>query len=165
MKTSETRILTTHSGSLPRPVAVKKLLQKKAAGEHVDDAELEAAVYAATEASVEKQIAAGIDVGNDGEQGRESFFTYVRERMSGFGGQSSPRVFADMVKYEGFMQKLVKSHFDENSVSLLAPPRAEGPVSYIAPQHIKFEVDRLKKIFESEFMHSWNEPKLYTGVD
>lgn len=76
MKTSETRILTTHAGSLPRPNDVKKLMAAKAAGQPVDAAEFEAAVYAATEAAIEKQIAAGIDVGNDGEQGRESFFTY-----------------------------------------------------------------------------------------
>lgn len=72
----------------------------------------------------------------------------VRERMTGFGGQSPPRTFMDMIKYQGFMAKLLKSHFDENSVSLLSPPRAEGPVTYSAPQAIKAEVDRFRKILD-----------------
>src|SRR5258708_33698541 len=85
MRQSDTRILTTHTGSLPRPPALVELYVRKARGEPVD-AELAAAGHAAMEDVVRKQHDAGIDIGNNGEQQREAFFLYVRSRMSGFGG-------------------------------------------------------------------------------
>ena len=86
MRTSETRILTTHAGSLPRPRALAELHGRRSRGEPVDPGELRRAVEAATASVMRSQVDAGIDVGNDGEQGRESFFTYVQHRMTGFGG-------------------------------------------------------------------------------
>src|ERR1700734_3276015 len=85
MRLSETRILTTHTGSLPRPPALVELYVRKARGENVD-AELADAGHAAMESVVREQRDAGIDIGNNGEQQREAFFLYVRNRMSGFGG-------------------------------------------------------------------------------
>ena len=85
MQHSDTRILTTHTGSLPGPEALVRLYIAKARGEPVD-AELAAAGHAALEDTVRKQRDAGIDIGNNGEQQREAFFLYVRTRMSGFGG-------------------------------------------------------------------------------
>src|SRR5579864_9661803 len=86
MKTSERRILTTHTGSLPRPAELTALYVQRARGETVDAAELAAAVQSALRGIVPKQIAAGIDIGNDGEQQREAFFLHLRHRLSGFGG-------------------------------------------------------------------------------
>ena len=83
MQRSDNRILTTHAGSLPRPAELKTLLKAKFEGKPVDAAVFDAAVEQATDAVVAKQIAAGIDIGNNGEQGRESFFTYVQHRMTG----------------------------------------------------------------------------------
>ncbi|HTL85492.1 MAG TPA: hypothetical protein VL856_09930, partial [Acidimicrobiia bacterium] len=77
------RILTTHAGSLPRPRALAELHGRRSKGEPVDPAELRAAVETATAACIAAQVEAGIDVGNDGEQARESFFTYVQHRMTG----------------------------------------------------------------------------------
>jgi 5-methyltetrahydropteroyltriglutamate--homocysteine methyltransferase len=88
---SEGRILTTHAGSLPRPAELNALLARRSRGEAVDATALERAADAATRDAVGKQIACGIDVGNDGEQPRESFFTHLRERLSGFGGRASAR--------------------------------------------------------------------------
>ena len=85
MQRGETRILTTHTGSLPRPPGLVELYVRKAAGENVDEA-LAAAAHASMEDTVRKQRDAGIDIGNNGEQQREAFFLYVRNRMSGFGG-------------------------------------------------------------------------------
>jgi 5-methyltetrahydropteroyltriglutamate--homocysteine methyltransferase len=142
MKASDTRILTTHAGSLPRPRALIDALAAKAAGEAVDPALLEARILTATQQAVARQVDSGIDIGNDGEQGRESFFTYVRERMTGFGGASPPRVFADMVRYPGFLERLMRSHFDGSNVSLIAPPEAIGPIAYAAPQVVAAECAR-----------------------
>src|SRR4051794_39925485 len=89
MRTSDDRILTTHSGSLPRPKALAELHGRRSRGEPVDAAELRAAVVESTAQVVAAQHAAGVDIGNDGEQARESFFTYVQHRMTGFGGTST----------------------------------------------------------------------------
>ena len=76
---SETRILTTHAGSLPRTPELVELLVRHSRREAVDPAALEAATEQATRRVVEQQLAAGIDAGNNGEQSRESFFTYLQE--------------------------------------------------------------------------------------
>jgi 5-methyltetrahydropteroyltriglutamate--homocysteine methyltransferase len=99
---SEHRILTTHTGSLPRPPALTELYATRAAGAQVDAAAIDAAGKLATRDVVRKQIAAGIDVGNNGEQMREAFFLYVRHRMSGFGGSWNRKPMADALRYPGF---------------------------------------------------------------
>ncbi len=96
---STSRILTTHTGSLPRPAALTALYAKRAAGETVDPAAIETAGKAATRHVVREQIAAGIDIGNNGEQQREAFFLYVRHRMTGFGGTWTRRSVADLTHY------------------------------------------------------------------
>src|ERR1700712_5319450 len=102
MLTSKDRILTTHTGSLPRPAALTELYARRVEGETIDEAALDAAGKAATRRVVRQQIAAGIDVGNNGEQQREAFFLYVRRRMSGFGGAWNRRTMADITRYPGF---------------------------------------------------------------
>src|SRR5580704_14889247 len=96
---STQRILTTHTGSLPRPAALTALYARRAAGETVDETAIETAGKAATRHVVRQQIAAGIDVGNNGEQQREAFFLYVRHRMTGFNGSWTRRPVADMLRY------------------------------------------------------------------
>src|SRR6266566_716181 len=85
MRWSDERILTTHTGSLPRPPELTRLYVQRARGGEVDPAELDRLGKAALRRIVDKQVEAGIDIGNNGEQQREAFFLYVRHRMSGFG--------------------------------------------------------------------------------
>ena len=85
MRWSDERILTTHTGSLPRPPELTRLYVRRARGEAIDRAELDRVGKAALRRVVDKQIEAGVDIGNNGEQQREAFFLYVRHRMSGFG--------------------------------------------------------------------------------
>src|SRR5438045_6172130 len=85
MRWSEDRILTTHTGSLPRPPELTRLYVRRARGGEVDPAELDRLCKEALRQIVDKQAAAGVDIGNNGEQQREAFFLYVRHRMSGFG--------------------------------------------------------------------------------
>lgn len=87
MRQSEQRILTTHVGSLPRNPSLRDLLVRQERGEAVDEMELARQVEAAVQSVVEKQAQAGIDIGNNGEQPRVGFSTYVVRRMRGFGGE------------------------------------------------------------------------------
>ena len=128
LKRSDSRILTTHAGSLPRPGALVELQLAASRGEPVDPEALAREAAEATRRSVAKQLECGIDVGNDGEQPRESFVTYLRYRLGGFfSGKSSRPPVKDLAAYPSF-RALMQS---QARVSLLtSPPRARGPVRY-----------------------------------
>jgi 5-methyltetrahydropteroyltriglutamate--homocysteine methyltransferase len=83
MKTSKDRILTTHTGSLPRPKALVALILARETGGTVDAAIFEAETAKAIDDVVAKQVAAGIDVVSDGEMSKPSYTTYIRHRVSG----------------------------------------------------------------------------------
>src|SRR5271163_4982496 len=102
MERSEHRILTTHTGSLPRPAELVRLYVDRAQGKAVDANHVARAGSAAMRRAIEQQLAAGIDVGNNGEQQREAFFLYVQRRMSGFGGAWTRRTMADITRYPGY---------------------------------------------------------------
>ncbi len=94
MRRSTERILTTHTGSLPRPDDLVPMLYAKESGELRDEAAFEARVQTAVAEIVRQQSAAGIDVINDGEVSKASYTTYVRNRLSGFGGVAQQRAVA-----------------------------------------------------------------------
>src|ERR1700728_1662428 len=102
---SRDRILSTHVGSLPRSEKLSELLVRREAGESYDKQQLDAEMDLAVRHVVAKQKEAGVDVGNDGEQQRVGFQTYVPQRMSGFGGESKRRrgrefeEFRDLAKH------------------------------------------------------------------
>ena len=83
MKTSTERILTTHSGSLPRPKPLIELILRREAGAAVDQQVFEAETAAAVDEAIAAQVAAGIDVASDGEMSKPSYTTYIRHRVSG----------------------------------------------------------------------------------
>ena len=83
MKTSTERILTTHSGSLPRPKPLIELILRREAGAAVDEQVFEAETAAAVDEAIAAQVAAGIDVASDGEMSKPSYTTYIRHRVSG----------------------------------------------------------------------------------
>jgi 5-methyltetrahydropteroyltriglutamate--homocysteine methyltransferase len=94
------RILTTHTGSLPRPDDLIRMMWAKADGVPVDASALGERVAAAVREVVERQVACGIDVVNDGEMSKPSYATYVQDRLTGFGGESiQDYFFADLVDY------------------------------------------------------------------
>jgi 5-methyltetrahydropteroyltriglutamate--homocysteine methyltransferase len=126
---SETGILTTHAGSLPRPRALAELHGRRSRGEDVDVAQLQQAVREATDAVVAAQVDAGIDVGNDGEQARESFVTYVQHRMTGFGGTSERPLMQDLLDHPDFLDLIVPRHL-RRQVNLMAAPAALTDVTY-----------------------------------
>src|SRR5208283_4882077 len=83
------RITTTHTGSLPRPAALLRSLEEARARPSVDAAPAEALLTQAVAECVDRQIASGIDIGSDGELGKPSYATYVKDRLTGFGGEGS----------------------------------------------------------------------------
>ena len=91
MHKSVDHILTSHTGSLPRGAELNDLLIADEAGEKVDQAKLVEKIDKRVAYVMEKQRWAGVDIANDGEQGRVGFQTYVPKRMHGFGGELSGR--------------------------------------------------------------------------
>jgi 5-methyltetrahydropteroyltriglutamate--homocysteine methyltransferase len=89
LRRSDNRILITHTGSLPRPLALTRLYARRARGEPVDAAELQASGRAAMKDIIAKQAEAGVDIGNNGEQQRDSFLFYIRDRLSGLGAHGN----------------------------------------------------------------------------
>lgn len=139
------RLFTTHAGSLPRPKALVALLAAQSGGEAVDAAALDGQVEAATAHVMAKQVESGVDIVNDGEMGRESFFTYVQHRMTGFGGRGTRTPMRDMLNYPAFLQFLLRVRAASESVSLMAPPQAVGDVAYRDATAITAECARLSR--------------------
>src|SRR5262245_33491021 len=108
MRRSTERILTTHAGSLPRPENLTALFVRHARGETVGADEIAAAGREALHAIVPKQAEAGVDVGNNGEQQRDSFFLYLRERLSGLGGTWQRPSRADVDRYPEFKKRYLE---------------------------------------------------------
>ncbi len=134
------RILTTHTGSLPRPRALTRLHAKRARGEAVDLGELAAASRAAVQAIVPKQRAAGVDIPNDGEQGRESFVLYLRDRLTGLGGASSRGGFADIEAYPEFKAQMLEGLATKEAASVTTNlPAAVDELRYIGEAAIAAE--------------------------
>ena len=130
MERSVKRILTTHAGSLPRPPELLELLVRKSRREAHDADALVQAAEAATRDVIARQLAAGIDVGNDGEQPRESFFTHVQHRLSGFGGESDRPIMRDIIQYQSFLT-LRLPDFSRTMVNLMRAPKAIGAVRHV----------------------------------
>jgi len=131
MTKRENRILVTHTGSLPRPEALTALYARRSRGEAIDQAALAAAGRAALKAIVPRQLATGIDIPNNGEQQRDSFVLYVRDRMTGLGGSWQRRQRADLERYPMFLQQLRDSMTNRQAVDDIGGlPKAIGPIGY-----------------------------------
>src|ERR1700741_5371299 len=96
MQRSTDRFLTTHTGSLPRPDDLIRLMYAKEEGAAVDAPALAARVRTAVAEVVKKQVEAGIDLVNDGEMSKPSYATYVKDRLAGFGGSGNTFVYQDL---------------------------------------------------------------------
>lgn len=140
MKFSETRILTTHTGSLPRPPELTRLYTERVRGAEVDEHEIDEAGRKAVPWNVAKQIECGIDVVNNGEQQRESFVLYMRRRLSGLGGEGRRKGAADLDKYPVFQAMLRDLNAHKASVKNTDfLPKAIGKVSYLDTKAVEDE--------------------------
>jgi len=138
MKRSVERILTTHTGSLPRPDDLLALLGERDAGRLKDGAAFESRVRAAVADVVQKQLATGMDVINDGEQGKPDYSTYVKDRLTGFEGESAaPAMGADMKEFPEFAARA-------RVASLVKRPTCSGPIAWRDWAQVEKEIDNLK---------------------
>jgi 5-methyltetrahydropteroyltriglutamate--homocysteine methyltransferase len=153
---SRDRILTTHVGSLPRNEKLSELLVRREAGEDYDKTQFDAAMEQAVRHVVAKQKEAGIDIGNDGEQQRVGFQTYVPRRMSGFGGESKRRRGREFEEFPELVEYLTH-RFPAVSKQQNAP-QAQGELHYHDTAQIEAEIARYKRVaadgkpFAEEFM-------------
>jgi 5-methyltetrahydropteroyltriglutamate--homocysteine methyltransferase len=153
---SDGRFLTTHAGSLPRAEGLVALHARRARGEEVDAAEFTSAIEESTAAVVRLQSDCGIDVGNDGEQARESFFTYVQHRLSGFGESWTRPIMADIARFPGWAVMRAEE-LAKRSVSLMTLPVCTGEVRSLGTDEVAAECDvferaRTSGSFSESFM-------------
>ena len=157
MDRSSERILTTHSGSLPRTPALVKMLVALSRGERVAEAELAREIEESTRRVVRRQIEAGIDIGNNGEQPRESFFTYVQHRLTGYGGEAERPIMRDIVQFPTFLQ-LKLPDYSRTMVSLIRPPKAVGAVRHATLESMQAEAAGHERVLaeqERPFLESF----------
>jgi 5-methyltetrahydropteroyltriglutamate--homocysteine methyltransferase len=147
MQRSTSRILTTHTGSLPRPRELTRLYALRAAGAPTDEAEIARAGRDAVRRIVGKQRDAGIDIGNNGEQQRDSFFLYLKNRLSGLGGSWERPSRADVDRYPEFKRMWTEQHAARTQVSALGGlPKAIGEVKYLDVQAIADECRHFQNV-------------------
>src|SRR6185437_11748724 len=139
---SRDRILTTHVGSLPRGEEISELLIAREAGDKIDAGRMSAALDDAVRLVVQKQKEAGIDIGNDGEQQRVGFQTYIPSRMTGFAGESKRRRGRDYEEFPELLaalaRRLPKPSRTNNA------PEAQGDIRYTGAGALKEEIARFQ---------------------
>jgi 5-methyltetrahydropteroyltriglutamate--homocysteine methyltransferase len=140
MQRSSDRFLTTHTGSLPRPDDLIRMMYAKEEGVPVDAIALAARVRAAVAEVVKKQAAAGVDLINDGEMSKPSYATYIKDRLDGFGGTGNTFVYQDLAEFP----RLEKRVFGDPGRSRRKTPACNAPISLRDPQAVATDVANLK---------------------
>ena len=140
MKRSTDRFLTTHTGSLPRPEDLIRMMYAKEEGVPVDAAALSQRVAAAVDEVVRKQATAGVDVINDGEMSKPSYATYIKDRLSGFGGTGNTFVYQDLAGFPN----LAKRVFGDPGRSRRKTPACNAAIGVRNPQAVEADVGHLK---------------------
>ncbi|HCL25371.1 MAG TPA: hypothetical protein DHW65_03365 [Dehalococcoidia bacterium] len=144
MKRSETRILTTHTGSLPRSPELQEVLRSRLDHQDAEAEEYRASVEEGVADVVARQVAAGIDVINDGEQGRVQYATYVKDRLTGYDGEQIIRTVPrkDDLEFPEFAAQRGPSS------ATLPWPACTGPVGWKDKDAVQREIQRLKTATE-----------------
>jgi 5-methyltetrahydropteroyltriglutamate--homocysteine methyltransferase len=140
MKRSTDRFLTTHTGSLPRPEDLIRMMYAKEEGVPVDPQALAERVRAAVAEVVKRQAEAGVDLINDGELSKPSYATYIKDRLNGFGGTGNTFVYQDLAEYPALAKKV----FGDPGRSRRKTPACNAPISVRDPQAVREDVDNLK---------------------
>jgi 5-methyltetrahydropteroyltriglutamate--homocysteine methyltransferase len=140
---SSDRILTTHVGSLPRNQVLTDLLIRREAREKIDASAVAAEMDRSVRTVVDAQVAAGIDIGNDGEQQRVGFQTYIPARMSGFAGESKRKVGRDFQEVPELNEQFLRRFPRRAKIS--NAPQAVAEVRYLDTKDIKEEIARFKR--------------------
>jgi 5-methyltetrahydropteroyltriglutamate--homocysteine methyltransferase len=149
MQRSTDRIYTTHVGSLARPVALLDLMKASAAGQPLGDAELTAAHRAAVADIVARQRAAGIDVINDGEQGKTGFFAYIGQRLGGYepraGRNTTDKFRPEIDEFPDYYEQYFKRAMTGGMAVPAASLACTGPVSYVGRDQLALDLAALRE--------------------
>ncbi len=135
-----TRISTTHVGSLPRSQEVVDFIFARERGEPFDQAAFDACMTAAVSETVRKQAKAGVDIASDGETSKISYATYVKDRYTGFDGDSPRNAPADLKMFPGFLKRLAA----DGGTPQYARPMCVGEVRSKGQGELQKDIDNLK---------------------
>ena len=136
---STDRFLTTHTGSLPRPDDLVTTMFAKEEGVPVEPAALEERVRLAVADAVERQLAAGVDLVNDGEMSKASYTTYIKDRLSGFDGTSTPQVYGDLVDFPVLQERV----FGDPGRARRRTPACTGDIEVVDAEAAELDVRHL----------------------
>lgn len=140
MPRSIERFLTTHTGSLPRPPDLIRMMFAKEEGVPVDRGALAARIRSAVAEVVRRQAEAGVAIVNDGEMSKPSYATYVKDRLNGFGGASHPLQYHDLVEFP----EMAKRVFGDPGRSRRKTPACDAPISVRDPHAADADADNLR---------------------
>ncbi|MGI9356188.1 MAG: cobalamin-independent methionine synthase II family protein [Rhizobiaceae bacterium] len=135
-----TKILTSHTGSLPRTQKVVDFIFAREKGESFDKDEFDAAMTEAVDETVRRQVEAGIDVVSDGETSKISYATYVKDRYTGFSGDSDRNAPADLKLFPTFLKRLA----DSGATPTYARPQCTGDVKSKGQDELNKDIANLK---------------------
>ena len=141
MQRSHDRFLTTHTGSLPRPDDLIRMMYAREEGVPVDRQALGALVRQAVLEIVKKQVAAGIDLINDGEMSKPSYATYIKDRLDGFGGTGNTFVYQDLADFP----RLEKRVFGDPGRSRRKTPSCNAAISVADATAAQVDADNLNR--------------------
>lgn len=143
MKLSTERILTTHAGSMPRGEPLGSMLIDEEDGKRVDRKKIDELTDDRVAYIMEKEVEVGVDIANDGEQGRVGFQTYVPQRMDGFGGASSRPYGKEFVEFPKFTERMMQRIPKTGKV--FDAPEAISEIHYHGERELQKEIDRAKR--------------------
>jgi len=133
---------TTHTGSLPRPDYLLDLMFAREGGEAVEEGKLDEAIERATAYVVERQKQAGVTVVNDGEMSKPSYATYIKHRLSGFGGEAGQYEFQDLEDFPGAKAQV----FDNKGRAKRSAPACTAPIEVIDMDAPREDAERLNRL-------------------
>ncbi len=142
MKRSTERILTTHTGSLPRPQNLAQLMIANEQGKAFDPQELDSSVRNAVAEVVKHQVEVGIDIISDGEMSKIGFANYVKDRLTGFGGESNPVVAQDVLDHPDLRVRMFRRN--EGGESRYYTPACNGPITLRDKDAVHQDIAHLK---------------------
>jgi len=140
MKHADSRILATHVGSLPRSQRVVDLIFAREHGETYEQEAFDAVMAEAVASTVARQIDAGIDVVSDGETSKISYATYVKDRYSGFEGDSPRNAPADLKRFPSYLERIASA----GGTPQYARPCCVGEVKLVDDRALRVDIDNLK---------------------
>jgi 5-methyltetrahydropteroyltriglutamate--homocysteine methyltransferase len=126
MKRSTDRILTTHTGSLPRPSDLLSMMTAAEGGDVADAKQFQTRLQSAVADVVRKQVHAGVDIVNDGEASKPSYSTYVKDRLTGFNGEADVMAIADLADYPEFGERFAR----QGVLETLKRPACTAAITY-----------------------------------